>query len=40
MEEDQGGNMTQGQGKETSGMTEVQIDPNGEGRVDLANGKP
>ena len=40
MEEDQSGNMTQGQGEETSGMTEVQIHPNGEGRVDLGNGGP
>ena len=35
-----GGGMTEGLGNETGGMTEGQIDPNGEGEVDLGTGGP
>ena len=38
MGKDQGGNMTQDQGKENGGMTEGQTDPKFEGDVDLGTG--
>lgn len=40
MGKDQGGNMTQDQGGECSGMTEGHNDPNGEGDVDLGTAGP